>query len=170
MDLPSLGQGSHGLPQALPIVEQHSDWVTSMLISSSHCPSLMDSQHTPFLLSAIIGIKGIQIAIGTGILKRNLLIYYFRDPCNEITPVWIKYNFMHQGKVFQMGQEHFQVDNHIWMIPEYSHISHLHTDLDLLDTRLNLKQHKDHECAFNYKVISPKWTFIIEKYHVTIPW
>ena len=29
-------------------------------------------------------------------------------------------------------------------------------DLDLLDTRLNLKQHKDHECAFNYKVISPK--------------
>ena len=45
------GHSSQGLPQATPILPQHSDLVTSALALFSQRPLFISSQHDPFLLS-----------------------------------------------------------------------------------------------------------------------
>lgn len=47
------GHSSHGLPQATPILPQHSDLVTKAWALFSHRPLLISNQHDPFLLSTI---------------------------------------------------------------------------------------------------------------------
>src|SRR4029434_10881206 len=48
-----ISQGSQGLPQAAPSVEQHSDLSVAPLMLTSQRPSWMFSQQVPFMLSAV---------------------------------------------------------------------------------------------------------------------
>ena len=67
------GHSSQGLPQATPILPQHSDLVTSALALFSQRPLFISSQHDPFLLST----------------KHSKLIWQFKIlyPYNFILPL-----------------------------------------------------------------------------------